>query len=507
MGQIQASNKLEVSLTRRQRDYINLLSEVFKMKNSRGQSFPYRPQPYQIRYHSDCMLANPDSPGRIWRKSRGVGATSTTMVDALMVAHRYDGVKIPVTSVTGTQSGGPIEWAIWLADNTQIPNFFERDKKINSELRLDNGSVIFPIPGHNPDALRNYRTVFNVYDEFGFQPYQEKVKKAGDACLSEGGQINVLSTMNGTTNEFFRLIQNADLLGYKLYDVPIFDPKVFDVKKTIPSQIQVGLIKPISPWVDLTLLEKTRLESPHVFMEEYMCVPVDEGKSFLPFALIDAASRPPELLEQYARVGTNPYYMGIDFASEQDLSVFEIWERHVLGWIHRFRQVVEKSDTVAQNELARDLDYRFNFAKITIDLTGPGLGFYHYAKKDFGNRTVGIHFAQRWDIDDEEAYLYSKKDKTSKKDTSGQKDILRVPIKRAMAVNMKKAALDGGLLWLAYPELRLDLNSVTEDTLNAARSKGGQHGDEFWGSALAIHGADPYYSTMANIFIAPRRYR
>ncbi|MCK5216321.1 MAG: hypothetical protein KAJ93_00935, partial [Methanosarcinales archaeon] len=123
------------------------------MKNARGTVFPYRPEPYQIEYHADCMVAVEDFPNRLWKKARGIGASATTMMDALMVAHRFKGVKIPVGSVTGTQAFGPIEWAIWLADNPQIPDFFNRNQEINSICELDNGSIIFPVPGHNPEAL------------------------------------------------------------------------------------------------------------------------------------------------------------------------------------------------------------------------------------------------------------------------------------------------------------------------------------------------------------------
>jgi len=247
-----------IELTDRQKKYIELLSSVFNMKNSKGDVFPYVPQPYQIEYHADCMIANPDFPNRLWSKSRGVGATSTTMIDALMVAHRYSDVKIPVASVTGAQSDGPIEWANWLVDNLRIGGFLERNTDIDSKCVLDNGSIIFPIPGHNPDAMRNYRTVFNIYDEFAFHPYPDKVKAAGDACLSEGGQINILSTINGSSNTYYKLLINAEKLGYKVYNVPMFDPKVFNPDKTIYSQLEAGTITPVSFWVDIKKLEESR---------------------------------------------------------------------------------------------------------------------------------------------------------------------------------------------------------------------------------------------------------
>ncbi|MCK5013772.1 MAG: hypothetical protein KAS66_08120 [Candidatus Omnitrophica bacterium] len=485
-------------LTTRQENYIHLLQEVFLMKNARGQEFPYRPEPYQINYHADCMVANPASPNRLWKKARGIGASATTMMDALMVAHRYKGVKIPVGSVTGTQAFGPIEWAIWLADNPQIPGFFNRNKDINSICELDNGSIIFPVPGHNPEALRNYRTVFNVYDEFAFHPYPKKLKAAGDACLSEGGQINILSTLNGTENEYYRIIQHAHEMGYEVYEVPMFEPENFDVTKPIPEQIAKGKITPISPWVDVSKLEESRLYDPVIFMQEQMCSPEDAAISFLSQSLLDEVCRPVRYLHQNTRVGLNSYHLGIDFASENNVSAFEILEQTTAGWIHRARVPVQKTDTVQQNQLLRELDKAFGFTTITIDLTGPGTGFYHYAKHDFGSKVAGINFSTRHPIDEKESHLYRSKDQVE-----GKKGKITIPIKRAMAVNMKVLMEQGRFIIMDIAEYKSDLHSVNYSSLDAPRSRD-SHGDEFWGTALAMWG--PVKKQTQRYVVHTRRY-
>jgi len=485
-------------LTDRQRNYIILLSEVFNMKNARGTIFPYRPEPYQIEYHADCMVAVQDFPNRLWKKARGIGASATTMMDALMVAHRYNGVKIPVGSVTGTQAFGPIEWAIWLADNPIIPDYFNRNQEINSICELDNGSIIFPVPGHNPEALRNYRTVFNVYDEFAFHPYPKKLKAAGDSCLSEGGQINILSTLNGTENEYWRIIQNAEDMGYKVYDVPMFDPAKFDVTRSIFDQIEEGTITPISPWVDIKKLEEGRKYDPVIFMQEQMCDPEDSAISFLSQVLLEQICRPVRYLVQDKRAGLNSYHLGIDFASEHDISAFEIMEQTTAGWIHRGRVPVKKTDTVQQNYLARELDKAFGFSTLTIDLTGPGIGFYHYAKHDFGSKVIGINFSARQAIDEKESHLYRSKDKNITKTGS-----ITIPIKRAMSVNMKIEMERGRCIIMDIPEYKADLHSVDYDSLDAPRSHD-RHGDEFWGTALAMWG--PNVSNQ-KVTIRPRARR
>lgn len=491
----------ERDFTKRQKRYLNVICNAFNMKSARGNISPYSPEPYQIEYHADCMIANPDAENRIWEKARGVGATATTMIDALMVGHRYNDVNIPVASITGTQSNGPIDWAIWLVDNLQLPGFLKRDERINSQCILDNGSTIFPVPGHNPEALRSFRTVFNIYDEFAFHQYPKKLKAAGDACLSEGGQINILSTLNGTENDFWYILSNASDFGYKVYQVPMFDPNVFDVNRPIPDQMAEGLITPIAPWVDIANLERSRKYDKIAFMQEQMCSPEDGAVSFLSSQLLHEISRSPEQIEQYGRIGFNPYICGIDFASERDTSAFQVYEVTPYGYIHRNRYPVRRTDTVAQNKLLRQLHERFDFQYITIDMTGPGTGFYHYAKDQLGSkRVIGINFSSRVNVNKEEEEKYRRKDINERKDGK-----ITVPVKRAMATHMRLEAEKGRMIILDYKDYLADMHSVPYETLDAPRSKDGAHGDEFWGTALALWGY--HKNTTMHAYMPPMTMR
>jgi phage FluMu gp28-like protein len=472
----------EQDYDKRQRNYVNLLCNTFNMKNAKGELFPYRPEKYQIDYHAHCMLAMKDYPHRIWRKARGVGATATTMMDALMVSHRFRKQTIPVASITGEQASVPIDWSIELADNTQIDGFFNRRQDVTTRCVLDNGSTIFVVPGQKPDSLRSYRSVFVVYDEFAFHEYPRKIKIAGDRCVSEGGQLNILSTVNGTENEFWRLLENAEDFGYKEFSVPMFDPEKFDIKKPIPYQIEQGWIKPIAPWMNIDMLERDRKSDPIAFMQETMCQPEDGAVSFMSSALLYRASREPYMIEQDAREGFGIYVCGIDFATEKDMSAFEIFEKVPQGWIHRKRVAVQKHDTPQQVQLLKSLHRAFNFKYVTIDMTGPGTGFYHYAKEQLQTEVIGINFSTRHIIEPDNQYLYRKADKNVRKDGK-----ISIPIKRAMATHMKKEADEGRLLFLNYPEYIKDLHSVPYDSLDAKRNKN-HHGDEFWGSALALWG-------------------
>ena len=467
---------------KRQIRYVDMLTKVFNMKSGKGTVFPYSPEAFQVNYHAHCILAMKDFPHRIWKKSRGVGATAATMVDALTVAHRFRKQKIPVASITGDTSDVPIEWAIEYCDNTQIPGFFNRRMDVTTKCVLDNGSTIFAVPGHNPDSIRGYRSMFIVYDEFALHTYPEKLRDAGDFCASEGGQINIISTVRGTENEFWRICENAEEFGYKMFEVPMFDPIKFEIDKPIPLQIKAGTITPIAPWADVKFMEAKRRSDPIAFMQEYMCDPQDGAVSFLSSGLLYQSSRPAYMLEQNARNGFGVYCCGIDYASENDISAFQIFEKLSEGWVHRKRIAVHKHDTVQQIELLKTLHKAFDFKYVTIDMTGPGTGFYHYARDQLKTNVIGINFASRHTIDPDSAFLYRQADKKNTKDGR-----ITVPIKRAMATYFKMQMESGQCVVLDDADYIADLHSVPYSNLDAPRNKE-NHGDEFWGSALALWG-------------------
>jgi hypothetical protein len=146
--------------------------------------------------------------------------------------------------------------------------------------------------------------------------------------------------------------------------------------------------------------------------------------------------------------------------------------------------------------MLKELNLKFDFKYITIDMTGPGTGFYHYAKEQLGNRVIGINFASRVNINEKDVDMYRSKDVNRTK-----KGKVTIPVKRAMATQMKVEAEKGKLIILDYNDYIADMHSVPYDTLDAPRSKDGAHGDEFWGSALAIWGY--HQNTAMKAFMKP----
>lgn len=487
-----------MELTEKQRKYIDILSGTFNIKDSYGRIVPYHPLDYQVKYHAESMICRSDFKHRIWSKSRGVGATLSSCMDLLMLAHRYDGVNIAVSSRSAESATTPIDYCIWLANNTQVKGFFDVDNKYSSILKLDNDSVIFPVPGGAPDSVRSTRLIAALFDELAFTERAKEMYIAVDGSITEGGQLNVVSTWNGFATEHAKIWKDADALGYEKFEVKAFSDD-FDVNKPIPEQIQSG-VKLVVPWLDMVKMERSRKYDRISFLQEYMCQPSDINVAFIGLELIESCAR--SGLEQMKREGVNPYFLGLDFATEDsDFSVMVVFElTQEFGAIMRHLRKFRKMDSVAQFEHLKWLDSQFNFSKMGIDQTGPGKGIYDFSRKHFGSKVIGLNFAQKVRPIGE---FGEKLDSMQKKQEQWKK--ATVPIKRAMANALRNAMVDQQCWIINDSDLKSDLNSVPYGSLDAPKSKLG-HGDAFWSCAIALYlismplGADPVI--FDNIFKA-----
>jgi len=447
--------------------YVKLLSKVFRIKDALGTIYNYEPLPYESAWHQHFYLVNPEGQNRLWHKGRGVGATATTMMDLLMMASTYTNLKIPISSITGRQVlMTPIDWGRWLCDNTQIPGLIKRNPDVDSRIELTRtDSIIFPIPGNNPNALRSYRSPVIYYDEFDWCQKQRELLNAGNRCMSEGGQATVVSTIQNVRGEFQRLIDHADELNYWVLETPIFPRDQLDVTKPLKSQD----LTPIAPWIDMGKLEEERKRDLPAFLRENQCVAPDVGANFLDWGLISAVCTITDFTGRHwtrwrktTRDSDNWINLGIDYARYKDLSVFEVLELTAFGWIHMYEQILRGSDTKAQNALIDRLEHNFHFNNIRIDMTGAGQGLYDYAYAKHGSRVEGVHFAEKMDVGKERARK-----------------------KEVYASNLRSLMQDRQIKLFDYVELKDDLHSIPYDLSDPKRTEEGSHGDRFWALALA----------------------
>jgi len=468
--------------------YCKAIEALFNLKDAVGRPFPYKMQPFQREWHSHFLLANPDSEfhlNRIWTKGRGLGATATTMIDLIMLAMTYRNLTIPISSITGQQAAqGPISWANWLCDNTQLGVKSIRDVNNNAMCRLPvTNSVIFVIPGNNPNALRTYRSPVVFYDEFDWCESQAELMGAGENVMSEElSQATVVSTIQNVRGEFQKIIDNAPELGYWVLRTPTFAPEEkLDVTRPLMEQIAEGLIKPIAPWINVKKLDGQRLRKPEIFLRENQCYAPDTGVNFLDWKIINNICSirqwsPDNLggwkgdvfkkftLSSRPAGNHNHFTMGYDFARYHDLFVAEVFEHNEFGVVQRYEQVGRGSDTVSQNSLIDLLVEAFKPTEIRIDMTGPGTGLYDYAFDKHGSRVDGINFARSMEVPDADE---------------------RARVKDLFALNFRRLAQDGKLRMFDSLVIKEDLNSVPYDLKDVKRTEEGSHGDRFWASCLA----------------------
>lgn len=443
------------NLTARQKNFINLFACIFKVRDAHGEMKPFIPEPFQQEFLAGSMLCNEQYKNRIIIKGRGIGLTALVAGEILITAHVMPKVKIPITSISAKTANVLLNWIIDLADtsipfHSEVGNFvIERDTTINSICKLKNGSVIIPISGGSPESIRSLRAPMLVLDEFAFSDYQKEILTAGERCLSEGGQITIISTPRTAdviNDEYWRIYTHADSMGYERYEFPIFNINKVNLNKSILEQN----LTPIAPWINMEQLEKDRSRDLLMFSRENLCRPMDESVAFLSWQLIKNCC----ILKNFSAILPEyPIYVGIDVGRMQDLTAIEGFQEVDGKFYHVLEKIMNGVDIPSQVDEIKSLNLKHNFHSINIDKTGIGLGLYEYARKEIGGRVRGITF--------------TKETKTK------------------MATNLRNKMQDDEVYMIKNDNFMDIIHSVPYDTLNAERKSDG-HADQFWACALAL---------------------
>jgi hypothetical protein len=471
--------------------YVALVRQLFRMRSAHGVILDYRPLPFQRAWHEHSYLADPENSDRIWIKGRGLGATAITMMDLILTGLFYDGVAIPVASMTKVQArGGPIAWGKWLIDTAKSLHGYRitRNPAYQQEIQFpDTGSRIFPIPGNNPDSLRTYRSVAILYDEFDWCDQQEALLGAGESCLSEGGQATIVSTIQHRHNEFTRLIAHAEELGYWVLRTPTW-PETVDVTRPLPEQ----QVQPIAPWIHVETQERLRARDLTRFLQESQCQASDEDTQFLNWDLIRDACHLEfqrdrgERWRKRQRDTEHLYAVGWDFARLRDFSVCEVVEHTDTGLMQVYERVLRGVDTPTQNRILDQIVAAFRPDIIRIDRTGVGFGLYDYAAQTHGRRVKGIDFASKMPTGQWER----------------RKRVL-APTRDLYAVNLRTILQDRQLNLFDDSALKQDLHIIPYGLTTSQRTAEGSHGDRFWALALAVYPARPYKEMSVSTGMRP----
>ena len=483
----------ELNFTEAQTNYINIIKSTFRIWDAFGRPQDYAPVIYQQEYHSKFFLCLPreEWKDRIVRKGRGIGFTMCTMIDMIMACLAYDGITIPVVSHREQEARRLVHMAQKLIDIAKMD--LGTTKKKVGQVNFSNGSQILPFPAGSVNAIRSNRSPVLFYDEMEFYGHPDELLAAGDDIMSEGGQKTIGSTCESRNSLFWLLSERAasNKLDWYYWDLPVFDREKFLREKSIIEQVKEGELFPLGWWYDLEKMEDRRQRDVITFMQENMCIPADEGSSFLGWDnIINAMDINLEMgtpgKSQQNRFRT----LGVDFARSVDQSAWAIFEWMPVHegfiktqvWFEQFTGV----STPNQIEYGASLIEEWDIDSVRVDMTGNGLGLFEGLEDRFGVMVEGFNASKTMHAGADDIYVTNDIEgeviAEYRRKYRDEKTKVRTNWKLATGL---KTQLQNGMLKLIYSELQAEQMNAVDHQLKAPHTKYG-HSDIFWATALAV---------------------
>lgn len=415
--------------------------------------------PYQLAWIKDS------SRFKIVEKSRRVGMTyAQSYEDVVDAARAKGGMDVWFSSADETAAREYIlycvQWAKLFDIAARDLGELVIDKKDDVKafvIELASGKRINALSS-NPKAFRSKGGKL-VLDEFAFHPQPEAMWKAARPIITWGFPVRVLSTYNGKGNRYYRLVEDAKKGNqWKLHTVTIEDA----VAQGLADKI-VGRALSQEERAQWLAEERATCGDEETWLQEYMCVPVDEATAWLPWELITSAEHPdagrPELYQG------GDCYVGMDIGRRRDLTVIWVIER--VGDVFWQREIVRmknKSFAEQDAELARIFN-TYRVRRACMDQSGMGEKPVEDAKRVHGvYRVEGVLFTG--------------------------------PVKQHLATLVKQRYEDRRVRVMSERQVRESHHAVRKvqtaagnPRFDADRSEVG-HADEFWAHALALHAAE-----------------
>lgn len=231
------------------------------------------------------------------------------------------------------------------------------------------------------------------------------------------------------------------------------------------------------------------------YRQNYENEPSEAGGAFLEHALISSCEDPllafgPDKqawredtlkrLAELKRLG-GMFFIGQDFARSVDLSVASVLYKDSTGTLNQVARLEMRDVSTPDQErrmIALMNAIGEKVMKITMDISGNGLGLYEYLRERYHALVLGINFSQTVAI---APALYD-----------GEKE-QKARITEIMATGLKQRMQDGALRLMPDAEQREDLRKPvrvptrTGVSIAAARTAA-DHADRFWSLALAVYG-------------------
>lgn len=375
---------LDLSLTELAQRWVrpfNQVTDLFRLKNMYGDYIPYTPYPYAVEFMESG--ARVDDVNRIVLKSRQLGFTTVAELEALVTAMTFEDSEISIVASQYDQAKKFLSEAATILKNSPYPLPFKKSNIQKERIICDTGTQIVAYSS-NPDSIRGGQSIKVYLDEFAFVPDQDATLKAVRPKCTRGGQITMISTPLASDDLFMQTFKKAQSkeINTKAFYYPLFKDGTYDENRSLLEQD----VCPICPDVQMDIIEETRANSISGFLQEYMCIPVDESNAYYPSSLILPC------VTDYIPSCHMNVYMGIDIALAKDETAIVV-VGEINGSYHVLDVCTTQAEYKEQLELIRTKFYQWRPLKIRSDATGTmGIQVERDLREMFGYVVEGVTY-------------------------------------------------------------------------------------------------------------------
>lgn len=346
--------------------------------------------PYQRKWICD------NSRIKIMEKSRQIGLSWCCAYRAIREALLKPKTQVWICSRDKTQAN------LFLNDCKDFAKVFSPLKNVfdtqtgscKEKLRFKNQSIIHTLSS-NPNAQAGKRGT-RILDEFALHEDPETLYNIAYPGITWGGQLEIISTHRGSNNFFNKLIQEVRLNGnpkkISLHRVTLVDALEQGFLKKLKSKLPIDDPRQNMTDEDYYNFIKNACASESIFLQEYMCQPMNDDDTFLKLKDIEACFYDPK--EAWQEVSHYPCYLGVDLARSKDLTVFIILEKKELCFFTREVICLKNRRFEEQERIFSALLKTYNIQHVCIDKTGIGQQFVERMQSHFGTQKIeGITFS------------------------------------------------------------------------------------------------------------------
>ncbi|NCU41857.1 MAG: hypothetical protein EOM19_04010 [Candidatus Moranbacteria bacterium] len=451
---------LKFELAKRWIDPVQRIEDIFNIRNSQGELMPYKvPEPQKKLLRDGILgkgrkqITNSDKNKRvsyisITNKGRQMGFSVINAAEAVLIAEDFPYTMIYYVATTIEQAK---DWMDKMMQLIQDSNHYPEELGGGPILNIQNIKKIFEkqindtmIVGlaANPSGIRGKTAIAVYFDEAAWalrtKDIAHETWKALKYFISQGGQARIQSTpRTSDEKEFFwgmyqkALKKEGGLIAYECpvienwrdldLDEPLFieldneqrviqgldtytQKEIDDLKSHYNREgfevTDTYIKQPVIckyEWKTLQELENDRANDKQMFLQEYLCQPVDEAyKVILSEWIENNIVEEPEYVDR--GTSTNEFQICCDFAKEKDQSAFIVTEKIITNGIPIFYQ---RNITLCQNpyyEQARiiaDLYYKFQPTFISIDDTGVGKSVVEQLEQEFLKQNIPLRVIKK----------------------------------------------------------------------------------------------------------------